>query len=125
VDLTIPELDKMARGSNMHIGKPPHFNENNYDYWKIRMTLHLRAMGEKIWRTVRDGFVVLKQDEPIGSKILTTAHEIWTKLMEINELTTILKSAKLYVYKGKFEQFIMKEDESISDMFNQLNEIVN
>jgi hypothetical protein len=115
----------MARGSNTHIGKPPHFNENNYDYWKIRMTLHLRAMGEKIWRTVRDGFVVLKQDEPIGSKILTTAHEIWTKLMEINELTTILKSAKLYVYKGKFEQFIMKEDESISDMFNRLNEIVN
>jgi hypothetical protein len=27
--------------------------------------------------------------------------------------------------KGKFEKFIMKEDESISDMFNQLNEIVN
>jgi hypothetical protein len=27
--------------------------------------------------------------------------------------------------KGKFEQFIMKEDESVSDMFNRLNEIVN
>jgi hypothetical protein len=36
-----------------------------------------------------------------------------------------VKSAKLYVYKGKFEQFIMKDDESISDMFNRLNEIVN
>jgi hypothetical protein len=29
------------------------------------------------------------------------------------------------VFKGKFENFIMKEDESISDMFNRLNEIVN
>jgi hypothetical protein len=30
------------------------------------------------------------------------------------------------VYKGKFEKFIMREeDESISDMFNWLNEIVN
>jgi glycerol-3-phosphate dehydrogenase len=45
--------------------------------------------------------------------------------MEINEGTTIVKSAKLYVCKGKFEQFLMKEDESVSDMFNRLNEIVN
>jgi hypothetical protein len=29
------------------------------------------------------------------------------------------------VCKGKFEQFIMKEDKSVSDMFNRLNEIVN
>jgi hypothetical protein len=58
-------------------------------------------------------------------KNLTTTHEIWTKLMEIHEGTTIVKSAKIYVCKGKFEQFIMKEDESVSDMFNHLNEIVN
>jgi hypothetical protein len=49
-------------------------------------------------------------------KNLTTAQEIWTKLMEIHERTTIVKSDKLYVCKGKFEQFLMKEDESVSDM---------
>jgi hypothetical protein len=123
-----------------------------YDYWKIRMPMHLREMGGKIWPIVKDGFVVLKQDEPSVSvneniltndqamnvfydalyinefnriKNLTTAHEIWTKLMEIHEGTTIVKSAKLYVCKEKFEQFIMKEDGSVSDMFNRLNEIVN
>jgi hypothetical protein len=101
---------------------------------------------------VKDGFVVLKQDEPSAGdneniltndqamnvfndaldinefnriKNLTTAHEIWTKLIEIHEGTTIVKSAKLYVCKRKFEQFIMKEEESVSDMFNRLNEIVN
>jgi hypothetical protein len=58
-------------------------------------------------------------------KNLTTVHEIWIKLMEIHEGTTIVKSAKLYVCNGKFEQFLMKEDESVSDMFNRLNEIVN
>jgi uncharacterized protein YjhX (UPF0386 family) len=58
-------------------------------------------------------------------KNLTTAHEIWTKLMKIHEGTTIVKSAKLYVCKGKFEQFLMKEDEGVSDMFNRLNVIVN
>jgi hypothetical protein len=152
VDLIIPELDKMASNNNMHIGKPPHFDGNNYDYCKMRMSMHLRAMGGKIWQIVKDRFVVLKQDEPSTSdneniltndqamnvfydaldinefnriKNLTTAHEIWTKLMEIHEGTTIVKSAKLYVCKGKFEQFVMKEDESVSDMFNRLNEIVN
>jgi hypothetical protein len=45
--------------------------------------------------------------------------------MGIHEGTTIVKGAKLYVCKGKFEQFLMKEDESVSDMFNQLNDIVN
>jgi hypothetical protein len=45
--------------------------------------------------------------------------------MEIHERTIIVKSAKLYVCKGKFEQFFMKEDESVSDMFNWLNKVVN
>jgi hypothetical protein len=152
VNLIIPELDKMASNNNVHIGKPPHFDGNNYDYWKIGMSMHLKAMGGKIWPIVRDGLVVLKEDEQSPSdnenvltkyqamnvfydaldknefnciKNFTTAHEIWAKLMEIHEGTTIVKSAKLYVCKGKFEQFLMKEDESVSDMFNRLNEIVN
>jgi hypothetical protein len=45
--------------------------------------------------------------------------------MEIHEGTTIVKGAKLYVCKGKFEQFLMKEDESVSNMFNWLNKFVN
>jgi hypothetical protein len=112
VDLIIPELDKMASNNNMHIGKLPHFDGKNYDYWKIRMSMHLKAMGGKIWPIVRDGFVVLKEDESSLSdnensltsdqamhvfydaldinefnriKNLTTTHETWTKLMEIHE----------------------------------------
>jgi hypothetical protein len=114
--------------------------------------MHLKAMGGKIWPIVRDEFVVLKQDEPSSSgnknvltndqamnvfyvaidikefnriENLTAAHEIWTKLMEIHEGTTIVKSANLYVCNGKFEQFLMKKDEGVFDMFNRLNEIVN
>jgi hypothetical protein len=116
----------MANSNTVHIGKPPHFDGNNYDYWKIRMSMHLKAMGEKIWPIIRDGFLVLKEDESSPNdheniltndqtmnvfydaldinefnhiKNLTTAHEIWTNLMEIHEGTTIMKSAKLYVCK--------------------------
>jgi hypothetical protein len=45
--------------------------------------------------------------------------------MEIYEGTSTVKEAKLYVYKGKFNEFTMKKDEDVLTMFNQLNDIVN
>ena len=47
------------------------------------------------------------------------------KLMKIHETTSSVKEAKLYVLKGKFSEFAMKEDESVAEMFNRLNDIVN
>ena len=47
------------------------------------------------------------------------------KLMEIHEGTSSVKEAKLYVLKGKFSEFAMKKDESVAEMFNWLNDIVN
>ena len=45
--------------------------------------------------------------------------------MKIHEGTSSVKEAKLYVLKGKFSEFAMKKDESVAEMFNQLNDIVN
>jgi hypothetical protein len=94
VDLTISELDKMASNNNVHIGKQPHFDGKNYDYWKIRMSMHLKAMGGKIWPIVRDGFVVLKQDEPSPSdneNVLTNdqAMNVFFDALDINEFNHI------------------------------------
>jgi hypothetical protein len=132
VDLTIPELDKMASNNNVHIGKPPYFDGNNYDYWKIRMSMHLNAMGGKIWPIARDGFVVLKQDEPSPSdnenvltndqamnvlydaldinefncfKNLKTTHEIWTKLLEIHEELQLLRVQSYMCAKENLSNF--------------------
>jgi hypothetical protein len=58
-------------------------------------------------------------------KGLEKANKIWGKLMEIYEGTYTIKEAKLYVYKGKFNEFTMKKDEDVSTMFNRLNDIVN
>ena len=58
-------------------------------------------------------------------KGLTNANEIWKKLMEIHEGTLSVKDAKLYVFKEKFSEFAMKKEESLPEMFNQLNDIVN
>ena len=58
-------------------------------------------------------------------KSLTNANDIWKKLMEIHEGTSTVKEAKLYLLKGNFSEFTMKKDESIAEMFNRLNDIVN
>ena len=142
----------MASGSNVHVGKPPLFDGNNYDYWKIRMMAHLKAISKNMWRVVNDGYAILKPNElsPTDEenmilddqamnvlydalcvsefnriKNLKNAHEIWEKLMEIHEGTAAVKNAKLYVFKAKFNSFTMKKDEEVSDMFNRLNDTVN
>ena len=30
----------------------PHFDENNYAYWKIRMKAFLKSIDEKVWNSV-------------------------------------------------------------------------
>ena len=49
----------MTSDNGIHVGKPPFFDGNNYDYWKTTMLAHLKAMGRKLWRVVSDGYVIL------------------------------------------------------------------
>ena len=142
----------MTSDHGIHVGKPPFFDGNNYDYWKVRITSYLKALSRKIWRIVNDGYVILDEkkltpldeendlfnDQAVNVlfsaldvsefnqvKGLTNANEIWKKLMEIHEGTSSVKDAKLYVLKGKFSEFAMKKEESVPEMFNWLNDIVN
>ena len=142
----------MTSDHGIHVGKPPFFDGNNYDYWKTRMSAHLKAMSRKLWRVVNDGYVILdpksltpldEENEILNDqgvnvlfsaldvnefnrvKSLTNANDIWKKLMEIHEGTSTVKEAKLYLLKGNFSEFTMKKDESIAEMFNRLNDIVN
>jgi hypothetical protein len=82
------------------MGKPPHFDRNNYDHWKTRMKVHLRATCGKIWRIVIDGFVVLKQDEPSASdekNILVNdqAMNLMYDYLDINEFVGDLFSSDM------------------------------
>jgi hypothetical protein len=142
----------MAEGDKFHVGKPPVFDGNNYDYLKKRMEVHFKALGRELWRIVMEGYVILdpqnkSDDDDINEKLndralsvlynalalsefnrvkgLEKSNEIWEKLMEIYEGTSTVKEEKLYVYKGKFNEFTMKKDEDVSTMFNWLNDIVN
>ena len=51
----------MTSENEIHVGKPPFFDGNNYDYWKTRMSVHLKGMSRKLWRIVNDGYVILDE----------------------------------------------------------------
>jgi hypothetical protein len=51
--------------------------------------------------------------------------EMWDKLQNAYEGDVKVKEAKLQTYRGKFEQFKMKEDEYIASYFLRVDEIVN
>jgi hypothetical protein len=54
-----------------------------------------------------------------------TAHETWEKLIEAHEGTSNVKSAKLFICKGKLDKFALLPNEELKDIFSHLNNIVN
>ena len=35
---------------------PPHFDGNNYAYWKVRMKAFLKSVDERVWRSVKNSW---------------------------------------------------------------------
>jgi hypothetical protein len=114
--------------------------------------MYLGSINDRVWDVTEHDFVILdptnltdneranKQCNTmalntiyngIDSKVfeqvkdLEKASEVWTRLEEIYEGTTTIKSAKLYMLKDKLSNFKMKDDESILEMFYRLQLIVN
>ncbi|MGL6083498.1 MAG: hypothetical protein ACRC4N_13960 [Gammaproteobacteria bacterium] len=135
------------------IGKAPFFDGSNYAYWKIKMSIYLKAMSPKIWKIVNEGYVMplnpllpteqeernghldaqamnalfgaLSADEFNRVSNLENAHTIWTTLSEIHEGTSTVKEAKLHRLRIKYETFMMLPNENINEMYSRLNNIVN
>jgi hypothetical protein len=56
---------------------------------------------------------------------LETAYEMWGNLIEAHGGTSTVKSAKLFICKGKFEKFALLLNEELKANFSRLNNIVN
>ena len=44
----------MEHGHSLVI--PPHFDGNNYAYWKVRMKAFLKSLDERVWLSVENGW---------------------------------------------------------------------
>jgi aromatic ring-opening dioxygenase LigB subunit len=116
------------------------------------MKQYLGNIHEKVWDVTKEGYIILDEenltlndrinkqyntaaldtiyraiDDKVFEQIkdIEKANELWIRLEETYEGTSTVKSAKLYMLKGKFSTFKMKDDESIPKMFYRLQVIVN
>jgi hypothetical protein len=116
------------------------------------MTMYLSSIHERVLQVTENDFAIIDPDHltdkdrenrtynrmalntlynGIDTKVfedikdLELMNEVWTRLSETYEGTKVMKSAKLYGLKSEFENFKMKEEETILEMFHRLQVIVN
>ena len=133
---------------------PPHFNGNNYAYWKVRMKAFLKSIDERVWNSVEYGWekpITLVSEWQTSQKEATTfnskamnaifnavsmeefkrisnveaAHTTWNILQTVNKGTTAIKINKLQQLTTRFESIRMSDDESFYEFYAKLNDIVN
>ena len=133
---------------------PPHFDENNYAYWKVRMKAFLKSIDEKVWNSVEYGWEKLttpvsewqtsqKEAAAFNSKVMNVifnvvfmeefkiisnvevAYTTWNILQNVHEGTKTAKINKLQQLTSKFESIRMFNDESFDEFYAKFNDIVN
>ena len=119
----------MEHGHSLVI--PPHFDRNNYAYWKVRMKAFLKSMDERVWNSVEYGWekpttpvsewqTSQKEAAAFNSKAMNAifnavsmeefkrisnfgvAHTAWNILQTMHEGTKAIKINKLQQLTSKF-----------------------
>eukprot|EP00253_Pinus_taeda_P022500 PITA_22500 len=124
------------------------FNGNKYALWSGRMEVHLLEQGYEVWEIVDKGFTPISDEhgkknmvcdakakdliisgiiESIYLKVLSckTVKEVWGKLENIYVGDSNVKEAKLQIFREKFNQLKMREDEDIAAYFQRVDETTN
>ena len=142
----------MEHGHSLVI--PPHFDENNYAYWKVRMKAFMKSIDEKIWNSVQyrwdkpttpvsEWQTSQKEAATFNSKVMNAifnavsmeefkrisnfevAHTAWNILQTVHEGTMAVKINKLQQLTSKFESIRMSDDKYFDEFYAKLNNIVN
>ena len=133
---------------------PPHFDVNNYTYWKVRMKAFLKSIDKKVWNFVEYGwkksttpinewqtsqkeavifnsktmnaiFSAVSMEEYKRISNVEIAHTAWNILQIVHEGTKAVKINKLQQLTTKFESIRMSDDEFFAKFYAKLNDIVN
>ena len=132
----------MEHGHSLVI--PPHFDENNYAYWKVRMKAFLKSIDKRVWNSIEYGWEKLttpvsewqtsqKEAAAFNSKTMNVifnaismeefkkisnvevAYTAWNILQTVHEGTKAVKINKLQQLTSKFESIRMSNDESFDE----------
>ena len=133
---------------------PPHFNGNNYAYWKVRLKAFSKSIDGRVWNFVEYGWekpttpisewqTSQKEAATFNSKAMDAifnaismeefkrifnveiAHNIWNILQTVHKGIKAVKINKLQQLTTRFESIRMSDDKSFDEFYAKLNDIVN
>ena len=133
---------------------PPHFDGNNYAYWKVKMKTFLKSIDERVWNSVEYGLekpttlvsewqTSQKEVVTFNSKAMNAifnivsmkefkrisnveiTHTAWNIIQTVHEGTKTVKINKLQQLTTRFESIRMFDDESFNEFYAKLDDIVN
>jgi hypothetical protein len=150
------DYSRIPQNSNAHLlsiplGKPPHFDGEDYGFWSHKMRSHLFSLHPSIWEIVENGMHFDSTDSPmfINEQIhknaqattvllaslcrdeyhkvsgLDNAKQIWDTLKISHEGNNVTMLTKMELVEGELGRFAMIRGEEPTQTYNRLKTLVN
>jgi hypothetical protein len=150
------DCSRIPQSSNAHLlsiplGKPPHFDGEDYGFWSHKMSSHLFSLHPSIWEIVENGMQFDSMDSPIfiNEQIhknaqattvllaslckdeyhkvsgLDNTKQIWDTLKISHEGNDITMLTKMELVEGELGRFAMIRGEEPTQTYNRLKTLVN
>jgi hypothetical protein len=150
------DYSRIPYNSNAHslsipLGKPPHFDGEDYSFWSHKMRSHLFSLHPSIWEIVENGMHFDSTDNPmmINEQIhknaqattvllaslcrdeynkvsgLDNAKQIWDTLKISHEGNDATMITKMELVEGELGRFAMIRGEEPTQTYNRLKTLVN
>jgi hypothetical protein len=150
------DYSRIPYNSNAHLlsiplGKPPHFDGEDYSFWSHKMRSHLFSLHPSIWEVVENGMQFDSTDNPVMineqihknaqtttvllaslcrdeyNKVsgLDNAKQIWDTLKISHEGNDATMITKMELVEGELGRFTMIRGEEPTHTYNRLKTLVN
>jgi hypothetical protein len=150
------DYSRIPFNSNAHLlsiplGKPPHFDGEDYSFWSHKMRSHLFSLHPSIWEIVENGMHFDSTDNPVFineqihknaqattvllaslcrdeyNKVsgLDNAKQIWDTLKISHEGNDATMITKMELVEGELGRFAMIRGEEPTQTYNRLKTLVN
>jgi hypothetical protein len=150
------DYSRIPYNSNAHLlsiplGKPPHFDGEDYSFWSHKMRSHLFSLHPSIWEIVENGMHFDSTDNPVMineqihknaqattvllaslcrdeyNKVsgLDNAKQIWDTLKISHEGNDATMITKMELVEGELGRFAMIRGEEPTQTYNRLKTLVN
>jgi hypothetical protein len=133
------------------LGKPPHFDREDYSFWSHKMRSHLFSLHPSIWEVVENGMHFDSSDNAIfihdqihknaqpttvllaslcwdkynNVSGLDNGKKIWDTLKIAHEGNNATMITKMEFVEGELGRFTMKRGEESTNTYNRLKTLVN